>query len=124
MLNRLKRISSTSPVRPRKLILVKQIYADYTIKARQRGIDFQLELAYFVQLIQRDCIYCGSRPTNLKKDKHGHQLYYQGIDRVLNDEGYNLENAVPCCHRCNRMKSDMLTPREMLAAIKAIKKLK
>lgn len=29
-----------------------------------------------------------------------------GIDRVDNTQGYNLQNAVPCCKKCNRAKMD------------------
>lgn len=43
-------------------------------------------------LIIADCAYCYRyRP----KDK------WNGIDRIIPDDGYTLGNTVPCCHDCN-----------------------
>jgi len=36
------------------------------------------------------------------------------LDRIDSAVGYLLHNVVPCCRRCNRMKSDLLTSDEML----------
>lgn len=42
-----------------------------------------------------------------------------GIDRVDNTQGYTLANAVPCCKRCNQLKSDMQL-KEFLSQIERI----
>ena len=33
-------------------------------------------------------------------------IYVNGVDRVNSDLGYEIENCVPCCYRCNSMKMD------------------
>ena len=30
-----------------------------------------------------------------------------GIDRIDSSKGYSLDNCVPCCPLCNRLKSDL-----------------
>ena len=32
---------------------------------------------------------------------------YNGVDRKDNNLGYTIDNCVPCCHRCNSMKSNL-----------------
>lgn len=110
--------------RPEAFSAIKHILAGYRYRAANKAIPFTLDFLEFKELIQRDCIYCGSSPDNLYKGARGYRMPYQGLDRLNNSEGYTLENVVPCCEKCNAIKSDLLTPREMLAAIKAIKKLR
>ena len=44
-----------------------------------------------------------------KSNPHGTngEFRYTGIDRYDNTLGYTLENSVPCCKQCNRIKTDM-----------------
>jgi hypothetical protein len=70
--------------------------------AKQRGIPFDLSFDQFMLFWQKDCEYCG---VNIKTI---------GLDRVDNDTGYTMENIIPCCGVCNRMKSN----RSALAFIK------
>lgn len=51
-------------------------------------------------------------------------MLYQGIDRVNSKIGYTLGNVVPCCKKCNTVKSDILSGQEMYAAMRVIKKLR
>lgn len=37
-----------------------------------------------------------------------------GLDRLNNNEGYQLSNVVPCCAYHNQMRMDKLTPMEVL----------
>lgn len=50
------------------------------------------------------CYYCG-------KSKDDGKLFrkniYNGIDRVNNKNGYNINNCVACCKVCNYMKSNL-----------------
>ena len=71
-------------------------YSDYQANARKRGILFDLEFDVFCALITKPCDYCNA----LCEEE------VNGIDRVNNDIGYVIENAVPCCGMCNKMKSD------------------
>lgn len=33
-----------------------------------------------------------------------HEILYNGIDRIDNSKGYNLDNCVTCCTQCNTAK--------------------
>lgn len=69
-------------------------------------------------LSKKNCYYCGSLPSNIIKSKHNNgDFIYNGIDRLNSNLGYELNNCVPCCKKCNRAKSDM-TEREFIEWIK------
>jgi hypothetical protein len=72
-------------------------YSQYTAGARRRGHVFTLTREKYSELRQKECHYC-RRPATSR--------YPMGIDRRTNSTGYREDNAVPCCARCNRMKSD------------------
>lgn len=73
------------------------------------------------ELVTQKCHYCGSMPSNRIRS-HGKRtgFFYQGIDRKDNEKGYSVDNVVPCCHPCNRLKSDILTHQEMVAVALAL----
>ena len=56
------------------------------------------------------CVYCSGplSPT-------GH-----GLDRKNANRGYTLDNVVPCCVTCNRIKNRYLSHEEMVAAMRAV----
>jgi hypothetical protein len=62
--------------------------------ALQRGYTFTISLEEFKGLIVgRQCYYCTSSAT--------------GLDRINSDVGYEIDNLVPCCKVCNRMKGTL-----------------
>ena len=61
--------------------------------AKNRNIEFCLTDIQVKDLLSKTCIYCGKEHAD-------------GIDRVDSLKGYTIENCVPCCQYCNRMKSD------------------
>ena len=67
--------------------------------------------------------WVGQMLVGIHKDKLDKALngpyVYNGVDRVDNERGYSLENCVPCCKFCNRMKRD-LGKKEFLEHIKNI----
>lgn len=71
--------------------------------ARKRGLEMTLTLEQFLELNSKPCEYCGE---NLPATGYG-------IDRKENSKGYTPENSIPCCTRCNSMKSAFLTYEEM-----------
>lgn len=85
----------------------KSIYCNYKANAKTRNIEFELDLNDFVILAEQNCVYCGCLPSNKinSKDLIG-EWQYNGIDRVDNTQNYTKENSVPCCKRCNFMKSN------------------
>ncbi len=64
------------------------------------------------------CFYCGAAPSCAFSShvKYGPKrrctgtcpnvFYYNGLDRLDSDQGYELHNVVPCCGACNRAKRD------------------
>jgi len=63
-------------------------------KVKHRSWALEDEDAY--KLFLGECFYC----TMAAGPKAN------GIDRVHNDEGYVIDNVVPCCFQCNDTKSD------------------
>jgi hypothetical protein len=59
-----------------------------------------------VSLIHRPCVYCGKIDTN-NFHENGHDLCYNGLDRIDSSKGYSENNVVPCCWKCNRSKANM-----------------
>jgi hypothetical protein len=87
------------------------VYKQYIRHAKGRSKEFNLSKEKFKEITQQNCFYCGKEPSSSVKCKSEHSRYvYNGIDRVDSDKGYTLDNVVPCCGTCNRIK--METPLE------------
>jgi len=101
---------------------INKLYYRYKKDAKKRNYQFNLSRDEFKQLIVENCFYCGTKPNSIlnEKDLRG-QIKYNGIDRINNDNDYNLDNVVPCCKRCNAAKSNM-TLKEFLDIIDNIQK--
>lgn len=85
----------------------RQAFANYRIKAKRADRKFALTLAQFTEITSRPCQYCGGEPANRGKSAHGTgDFAYNGLDRVVNTQGYVLDNVVPCCITCNFAKRD------------------
>lgn len=91
-------------------------YIGNTVKKRK--LLFKLNIDEFKKLCSSICFYCGSDPQS--KMDVGNNLR-NGIDRVDNSIGYEIDNCVPCCWQCNRMKSNMFH-KDFLSHIKKIYK--
>lgn len=83
---------------------------------------YKEELSFddFMRLTQQNCTYCGVPPSNIfnKADKaksyipsqyqiEAGNFVYNGLDRVDSNKKHTIDNVVPCCWNCNRMKSNM-----------------
>lgn len=95
-----------------KCFLNKKSWIKYTIdKARYRlkntTLEFTLTLEQWEDLVQKECVYCLSKPNRPYLTKEDGIIYLNGIDRVDNTQGYTPENCVPCCTICNRAKNGM-----------------
>jgi hypothetical protein len=80
-------------------------YGNSKRDAEKRGVAFDLSYEDFALLVSQQCFYCFNNAT--------------GLDRLDSDKGYELENVVPCCKQCNRMKHTM-TQHEFLETVKQI----
>jgi hypothetical protein len=69
----------------------KRGYATYKNDAINRYNSY-LKINDWLNLIRQPCIYCGGYDN------------YNGIDRVDNAKGYEVDNCVSCCKICNFMK--------------------
>ena len=87
----------------------KQKYATYKRSAKSRGHEFELYIDTFLTYWQKPCHYCGEDIETI------------GLDRVDNSSGYTVENTVPCCFGCNKIKQAM-TLEDFLNKISAIYK--
>lgn len=79
-----------------------KVFLGYKHNARRKGLEFSLEFDYFLSMIQQECYYCKSPPSNIT-----YGIAYGGIDRIDNKVGYTIGNVVPCCQICNYAKRDM-----------------
>jgi hypothetical protein len=89
---------------------VRELYRRYHKGARKRKHAFDLSYDECVALFTSSCHYCGMAPSMMVRPlgKYCTQppFFANGIDRVDNAEGYTKSNTVPCCPRCNHMKSN------------------
>ena len=93
-------------------------YNTYKRGARSRGLDFLLSQDEFDLITQKPCYYCG------EYEKRYFDEPYSGIDRVDSSKGYDIENVLPCCETCNRMKLDYNTSFWLNKMQKIIKHMK
>jgi hypothetical protein len=97
-----------------------QLLIRYKYQAKQRNLKFTLTEDQFMELTNRQCFYCGAPPSSVYKRRKG-SYRYNGIDRVENNKGYEIDNCVTCCSIHNRMKFQM-SPEEFIAACRSVVK--
>jgi hypothetical protein len=100
-LSQLKRKTITDS---HKKTLIKYIYESYKKNALLRKYSFDLNLVDFENLIFSKCYYCGCDPSN-RAIRNYKKIMYNGVDRKNNAIGYEYDNCVTCCGRCNIMKN-------------------
>ena len=83
---------------------MSKILTDYKRHARKKGVPWELTDEEVWELITSDCHYCGAPPSR------GYAGKTNGIDAVDNNEGYTVDNTVPCCKRCNKAKWQLSLP--------------
>lgn len=77
--------------------------------ARKKDREWSITREQFDILAAQPCHYCkGEYP----KPKCG-----SGLDRIDNAQGYKIENILPCCGWCNRLRSDQLSVEEAEACV-------
>jgi hypothetical protein len=76
--------------------------------------DGNLIIEDFIRIATQNCYYCGKsvektynafKNSNIEYSKNNGDFSYNGLDRIDNNKGHNLDNVVPCCFQCNRAKS-------------------
>lgn len=91
--------------------VLRNAFGAYQRNAKKRGYAFELTLEEFLEVVSRQCLYCGTPPQNTARHWLGRRTVfkYSGLDRVDNNLGYSLTNCVPCCIQCNQAKSTYTT---------------
>jgi hypothetical protein len=79
------------------------VYRAYLQGALRRKCKFTLSVQEVFNLVCKPCYYCGREGLN-----HTLGFDYNGIDKIDANEGYVINNVVPCCKDCNVMKRKML----------------
>lgn len=101
--------------------MLKSRLNSYRRGAYKRGLDWSISYEDFAKITLENCAYCNKAPQRLNyfenapslqkdspnSDWEKYSIYFNGLDRIDSDEGYSLDNVVPCCKYCNRAKSDM-----------------
>lgn len=83
------------------------------LRGGARGLVFELTETEAVELVSRNCEYCGVEPRHYDhksshdKTRRKKTRCRNGIDRVDSSLGYVLDNCVPCCWTCNFAKRNM-----------------
>lgn len=79
--------------------------SNYRYRAGTRKLTFDLSKEEFLMLTSDACHYCGALPKQILRIKGTQAPYiYNGVDRKDNLIGYNLDNCVTACKKCNILK--------------------
>lgn len=88
-------------------VLQYDMKTHYISNAKARGILWNLTDDQFKSLITKRCFYCGSEPQVRKTTTYKENTErVNGIDRIDSSKPYTIENVVPCCIKCNKMKME------------------
>lgn len=82
------------------------MFGEYRNGATRRGFAFDLTIDDVGALAVQDCRYCGAKPAERRFGPLNIGVV-NGIDREDGALGYTIENCVPCCPTCNRMKMNL-----------------
>ena len=98
--------ANTKPAGDSSLNSLMSVYKD---RARKKyKCEFSIPKSNFKELCKKDCNYCGSSPKNvMSKERCNGAFVYNGLDRVDPSKGYTLDNVVPSCAICNKMKGSL-----------------
>ncbi len=91
-----------------------------------KNVEFELSFDEFLETIKiSECHYCNVELIYNKhsKDKGVCNSRAYQLDRKNNLKGYTLDNIVPCCWECNRLKSDRFTYDEFLLISPSLKQV-
>ncbi len=92
---------------------VARVLKLYQSSAFKRGYAWELTEEKAIGLMVSSCHYCGCEPGT------HNQNGLNGIDRIINSDGYVDGNVVPCCGKCNMMKGQR-APDEFIGHVFSI----
>lgn len=107
---------------PKSEVSARELHSRY-LKRHAGNLLFE----EFLKLTQQNCYYCGRDPqqkyyrSSIKGDRDSYTFIYNGLDRVDNERGYDLDNVVPCCSTCNFMRHKLTVDEFYKQIIKIVK---
>ena len=95
-----------------KMSYLRSIYTTQKCDAnpKHRNIEWNLSLEQWVEIVEKDCEICGSKPILKEGKLHkrtGQQVPINGVDRIDSSKGYIIGNVRCSCSKCNYMKHRM-----------------
>lgn len=124
-----KEQSSINAARAREALILpngeaglNRLYDTYRRGAEARSLEFLLDKETFRLEVLKNCFYCGAEPAqsiSSTNNTTSPKFIYNGLDRMDNQLGYTLENCVPACWPCNKLKKANNT-EEFLDRVKRI----
>ena len=91
-------------------------YVDLRARAARSGRKFNIAYSTYDRMIRSGCFYCGA---SLMDEIGG------SLDRVVNKNySYVTRNVVPCCTKCNLIKSKYLSKDETILIMEMLNRLK
>mgnify|MGYP001561247537 CR=1 FL=1 len=104
--SRCKKCKNIETIKYRQTIPGK--FVQYKARGKQKGYGCDLLIEEFEKLFFKHCVYCGKENA-------------RGIDRVDSSKGYQVDNSVPCCKDCNKMKLDKTESDFLNLCLKIVK---
>lgn len=83
-------------------------------QAKTRNILWSLTKDFYCMIVKTPCYYCDDQLGDTKENCG------VGLDRIDNSKGYENNNVVSCCAKCNFVRGTVLTPEETRIAIQAV----
>lgn len=95
-----------------KYVLINSAYHSYFSRAKKKNLIFSLTKEEFTNITTKNCEYCGIEPKQnfyyyKTKENNNDKILFNGLDRIDSNEGYLLDNVVPCCKTCNFAKNSL-----------------
>ena len=91
---------------PKGVAAFNSVVSRMKVQAEKRSLEWRLTDEQIACLTKQPCHYCGAEPAQIARHVDHNGVYvYNGIDRIDNNEGYTIDNVVPCCKMCNSAKS-------------------
>lgn len=108
---------------------IEDIAVKHILAACKRNHETTLTFEDVKTLIYSECYYCEQKPDVVgtiwkKAIDDGRSIKRIGIDRVDNSKSYSLDNVVPCCFVCNKIKRDLSVEKLVKILEKMLPKLK
>lgn len=111
--NKASRIRNKDKIAARRRTLAKR-FSIVRSSAKSRGLYCTLTKEQYKDLIVRPCYYCEDFLATVQNSTG------IGLDRLDNNSGYELDNVIPCCVICNRVRNEHFSPEETKVAIQAV----